>query len=97
MKKQFFLKLMPPRQTFLMDMAPEEQAIMQKHVGYWTSLLSDGTVIVFGPVFDQNGGYGAGIVCVDNEDQLKYLISNDPANGLNHYEYFPMMAIFKQN
>ena len=96
MKRYFFLKLNPPRPTFVMDMTAEEKGIMQKHVGYWTSLLNDGTAIVFGPVPDPSGGYGAGVVSVNSEEHLKELIANDPANGLNKYEYYPMMAIFKQ-
>jgi hypothetical protein len=97
MKKYFFLKLNPPRQTFVMDMTPEEKIIMQKHVGYWGALLNDGIAIVFGPVLDPKGGYGAGVVSVDSEEHLKQVIANDPANGLNQYEYYPMMAVFKQN
>lgn len=81
----------------MMDMTDGEKAIMHKHVGYWTALLNDGIAIVFGPVMAPGGGYGAGVVTVDSEDQLKEIIANDPANGLNNYEYFPMRAVFKQN
>ncbi|ESU19810.1 hypothetical protein FEDK69T_30660 [Flavobacterium enshiense DK69] len=94
-KQQFFLKLNPPRPTFMIDMTTEEKAVMQNHVAYWTSLLDDGTAIVFGPVSDPNGGYGVGVVSVDNEEHLKKIIENDPANGLNKYEFYTMRAIFK--
>jgi|SRR5687768_12370467 len=96
-KQNFFLKLNPPRPTFMMDMTGDEREIMQKHVSYWTSLLDEGTAIVFGPVFDPKGGYGAGVVSVDNEEHLKKIIANDPANGLNKYEFYPMRAVFKQS
>jgi uncharacterized protein len=96
-KQQFFLKLNPPRPTFIMDMTADEKATMQSHVTYWTSLLNDGIVIVFGPVFDPNGGFGVGVVSVDSEEHLKKIIDNDPANGLNKYEFYPMRAVFKQN
>jgi hypothetical protein len=43
---------------------------MQQHVGYWTLFLNDGTAIVFGPVFDPKGGYGAGVVSVESEGHL---------------------------
>jgi uncharacterized protein len=95
-KQQFFLKLNPPRPTFMMDMTADEKAIMQKHVAYWTGLLNENIAIVFGPVLDPKGGHGAGVVSVDNEEHLKQIIANDPANGLNQYEYYPMRAIFKQ-
>jgi hypothetical protein len=96
-KTWFFLKLNPPRASFMQDMTPDEKTIMQKHVAYWRTLLSDGIAIVYGPVLDPKGGYGVGVVSVDSEEHLKQLIVNDPANGLNQYEYYPMMAVFKQD
>jgi uncharacterized protein YciI len=95
-QKHFFLKLNPPRPSFIMDMTEEEKEIMQQHVAYWSTLLNEGTAIVYGPVFDPKGGYGAGVVTVDNEEQLNRLIANDPANGLNTYEFYPMRAVYKQ-
>ena len=94
-KQQFYLKLNPPRPTFMMDMTEDEKTIMQKHVEYWTKLLNEGIAIVFGPVMDPAGVYGVGVVLVDSEEVLKWIINNDPANGINKYEYFPMRAIFK--
>jgi hypothetical protein len=38
-KKHFFLKLNPPRTSFMHDMTDEERRIMQKHVEYWAVLL----------------------------------------------------------
>jgi len=95
-KKAFFLKLNPPRPTFVMDMNDEERAIMQQHVHYWSTLLERGLAVVYGPVLDPKGGYGAGVVSVDSEEELKKLINDDPANGLNKYEYYPMKAVFKK-
>lgn len=94
--QQFFLKLNPPRATFMMDMTDAEKATMQQHVGYWNGLLEQGIAVVFGPVFDPKGGYGAGVVAVDSEEHLKKVIAEDPANGLNHYEYYPMRAVYKK-
>jgi hypothetical protein len=51
-KQHFFLKLNPPRASFINDMTNEERSVMQKHVEYWSLLLQEGTAIVFGPVFD---------------------------------------------
>jgi uncharacterized protein len=93
--KQFFLKLNPPRPTFMADMSEAEKEIMYAHVNYWNGLLESGIAIVFGPVFDPKGGYGAGVVSVDSEEHLEQLIANDPANGLNRYEFYPMRAVFK--
>lgn len=95
-KKNFFLKLNPPRTTFMQDMTDDERDIMQKHVAYWAPFVQDGTVIVLGPVMDTSGGYGIAVVAVDSEEQLDGLIAKDPANGLNRYEVHPMRAVTKQ-
>ena len=92
-KKYYFLKLNPPRSTFARDMTQEERNIMHQHVAYWTDLMNKGFVIVFGPVSDPKGVYGIGIVVVDNPEQVTEFIANDPANGLNKYEYYSMMAV----
>ena len=95
MKQYYFLKLNPPRKSFMADMTAEERVIMQKHVEYWKPYVDNGTVIVLGPVFAPEGGYGIAVVEVDDEEQLNWLIANDPANGLNSYEHYPMRAVFK--
>lgn len=92
-KKYFFLKLNPPRASFMMDMSEEERTIMQQHVAYWAQYVNDGTVVVLGPVMDPKGGYGVAVVAVDDEDQLHRMIADDPANGLNSYEFYPMRAV----
>ena len=94
-KKYFFLKLNPPRASFTMDMTDSEKAVMLAHVEFWKPYIQDGTVIVLGPVLDPKGGYGVGILRVDNKEQVTEIISKDPANGLNTYEVHPMMAVTK--
>lgn len=96
-KNHFFLKLIPPRPTFAMDMTQDERNIMMQHVAYWTNLLNKNIAIVFGPVMDPNGAYGVGVVEVNSEEEVNDLIANDPANGLNRYEKFPMRAVTKSN
>jgi len=96
-KKHFFLKLNPPRASFTIDMSADERNIMLKHVAYWSTYVNDGTVIVLGPVMDPKGGYGIAVVAVESESQLEQLIANDPANGLNSYEVYPMRAVTKQS
>ena len=92
----FFLKLNPPRPSFMKDMTDEERSIMKQHVEYWKSYVEQRIMIVLGPVMDPKGGYGIGIIRVKDEDELKLLISNDPANGLNSYEWHPMRAVTKE-
>jgi uncharacterized protein YciI len=74
-------------------MTDDERAIMQKHVAYLTGYLEKGIVKVFGPVFHPEGAFGIGIVEVDTEEQLKEIITGDPASSINKYEYYPMRAI----
>ena len=95
-KKHFFMKLIPPRSTFMIDMTDAEKATMQQHVIYWAKLLEKGTAIAYGPVLDPKGGYGVGVICVDTDEELQQLMANDPANGLNKYEFAPMKAVYKQ-
>jgi len=96
-KQHFFLKLIPPRPTFAMDMTQDERNIMMQHVAYWTELMNRNIAIVFGPVMDPNGVYGIGVVEVNSEEEVNVLIENDPANGLNKYEKFAMQAVTKSN
>jgi uncharacterized protein len=93
----YMLKLIPPRATFAQDMSPEERAVMQQHLTYWTDLMNEGIAIVFGPVLDPKGAYGLGIVEVETEEQLRALTENDPAARINTYEAYPMMAVTRKS
>ena len=94
MDKQFFvLHLIPSRPDFVTTMTNQEKSIMSQHIAYWTEKLNQGKVYAFGPVMDPKGIYGLGVVSVDNEQELKDFISNDPACQINRYEYFPMKAV----
>ena len=95
-KKYFALYLLPARSDFAQTMTDEERNIMQQHVGYWTTKMNEGKVLVFGPVMDPEEVYGLGIVSVDDEQEVKDLIANDPAAKINRYEYYPMRAIVRQ-
>ena len=94
-KKHFFLKLNPPRASFMVDMNEEERQIMLNHIAFWKPFVENGTVIVLGPVMDPKVGFGIAVVAVDNEEELTAIISKDPANGLNNYEVYPMRAVTK--
>ena len=92
-KKYFVLHLLPSRPDFAQTMTDEERAVMLKHVAYWTEMMNKGKVLVFGPVLDPNQVYGLGIVAVQDEEEVRNLIANDPATKINRYEYFPMKAV----
>jgi uncharacterized protein YciI len=74
-------------------MTDEERTIMMKHVGYWTEIMNKGKVLAFGPVLDPKEVYGLGIIAVDDEQEVKDFIANDPAAKINRYEYFLMKAV----
>ena len=92
-KKYFVLHLLPSRSNFAQTMTEEERSIMRKHIAYWTKIMNEGKVLVFGPVLDPNEVYGLGIISVDTEQEVKDFIANDPASAINKYEYYPMIAI----
>jgi len=90
------LKLNPPRPTFAQDMSDDERAIMMQHVAYWRDLMEKGFALVYGPVLDPKAVYGLGIIAADSQEQVEEFIKHDPANGLNWYEFYPMMAVTPQ-
>jgi uncharacterized protein len=89
----YFLKLVPCRPTFALDMTANEREIMQQHVAYWQSIMQQGKVVVFGPVMDPKGPYGMGIVDADDENAIRRFIAGDPASAINTYEFYPMRAV----
>src|SRR5215210_7376278 len=89
----FFCRLNPPRPSFANDMSHEERELMGAHFAYWTPLLEDGRVLVFGLVDDPTGPWGATIVNVDDEEAARALTDDDPvirAGEGFHYDVFPM-------
>lgn len=95
-KKYYYLRLNPPKASFMQDMTAEEKAIMQQHVAYWNPYVENGTVIVLGPVYDSAGGFGMAVLAVDSDEQLQELLNLDPANSLGNYDIFPMRAVTKR-
>jgi uncharacterized protein YciI len=92
--RYYFCKLIPPRPTFQQDMTEGERALMMRHVAYWTELAQRGVAVAFGPVADPSGGYGIGIVELDDEADVNELERNDPTieSGLGFkYEVRPML------
>ncbi len=92
----FFCKLIAPRPTFAMDMNDRERALMQQHVAYWTAMLDEGVVLVFGPVMDPNGPYGMGIFEAADEADVRRRTGADPVMMANigfKVEIVPMRAV----
>jgi uncharacterized protein len=86
----FCVKTDNPRPTFQLDMTPAERAAMEQHVHYWSGHAKAGRAIAFGPVADPAGVYGILIANLEDEDELKRLLAQDPAREILTYSYFPM-------
>ena len=76
--RYFFCKLTPPRPTFMADMTDGERQLMRQHVAYWSDLAANGSVIVFGPVADPQGGYGVAVVEAPDEATVREWSTHDP-------------------
>jgi uncharacterized protein len=74
----FVFRLKAPRPTFALDMTAEEQEIMSRHAAYWQPLIDSGQMVVFGPVLDDTGSWGLGVVEAEDEDELRAYAAGDP-------------------
>jgi uncharacterized protein YciI len=74
----FVIRLIAPRPTFALDMTDEERAIMGRHAAHWQPFIDSGQMVVFGPVLDETGSWGLGVVEADDEDELRAYAAGDP-------------------
>ncbi|HEY4929453.1 MAG TPA: YciI family protein [Acidimicrobiales bacterium] len=94
--KGFVFRLIPPRPDFASDLSDDERAIISEHAGYWSGLAAQGTALAFGPVADPAGGYGIGIIVVDDLQAAEALRDADPAVTSPHgfrSEISPMLRL----
>jgi uncharacterized protein YciI len=92
----FVFRLISPRPTFVHDMTDEERAIMVRHAAYWQPYLDSGQMVVFGPILDDTGSWGLGVVEADDEQALRAFADNDPVvtTGTGKIELGRMLAGF---
>ena len=92
----FVFRLKAPRPTFAVDMSDEEREIMGRHAAYWRPYIDSGQMVVFGPVLDETGSWGLGVIDADDEDELRAFASRDPAvtSGTADLEIGRMLAGF---
>ena len=96
----FFCKLIPPRPSFAFDQNASEKALMGQHAAYWTGMLNEGAVVVFGPVMDPKGPFGMGVIEAADETEVKRRTDADPVMkaGIGFkLEITPMRAITRQS
>lgn len=74
----FVFRLQAPRPTFALDMSDEEREIMGRHAAHWQPWIDSGRMVVFGPVLDDTGSWGLGVVEAEDEDELRAFAARDP-------------------
>lgn len=52
---------------------------MGRHAAYWQPLIESGQMVVFGPVIDETGSWGLGVVEAEDEEELVSFAAGDPA------------------
>lgn len=92
----FVFRLTAPRPTFALDMTDDEREIMGRHAAYWQPMIDAGRMVVFGPVLDNGGSWGLGVVEGDDEDELRAFAAGDPVvtTGTGEIEVGKMLAGF---
>jgi hypothetical protein len=90
----FLFRLIPPRADFAQTMTADEQKAMAEHMTYWEQLMSDGKVLVYGPVADPEGVWGMGVMRVADRAEVLEIGERDPsvAAGVNTFEVFEIIG-----
>jgi uncharacterized protein len=94
--KTWFVRLIPPRPTFMQDITESEQKIMQEHLVYLKGLYAKGVLIFGGPVLEPKGVYGVLVFEAATEDEARAIASADPSvkAGVNRIEVAEMRVAF---
>jgi len=71
---------------------------MSRHAAHWQPYVDSGRMVVFGPVLDDTGSWGLGVIEVDDEDdgELRAFAARDPVvtSGIADMEIGEMLAGF---
>ncbi len=51
---------------------------MARHAAHWAPYIESGQMVVFGPVLDQTGSWGLGVVEARDEQELRAFADEDP-------------------
>jgi uncharacterized protein len=92
----FVFRLIAPRPTFAQDMTDQERDVMARHAAHWQPYLDSGQMVVFGPVLDDTGSWGLGVVEADDERELRAFAAKDPVvtTGTGKIELGSMLSGF---
>jgi uncharacterized protein len=94
--KTWFIRLIPPRPTFIEDMTPAEGAAMDQHYLYWKAQFERGVCVFGGPVLDPRGPYGVLAIRAASQEEAQALANGDPSvkAGINKVEVAEMKIAF---
>lgn len=69
---------------------------MSRHAAYWQPYIDSGQMVVFGPVLDDTGSWGLGVIEAEDEDELRAFAAHDPVvtSGTADMEIGKMLAGF---
>jgi uncharacterized protein YciI len=94
----FVVRLTPPRPSFALDLSDEERDVMGRHAAHWQRYVDSGQMVVFGPVVDDAGSWGLGVLEADDEDEdeLRAFAASDPVvtTGTGQIEIGKMLGAF---
>jgi uncharacterized protein YciI len=95
-KKAWFIRLIPPRSTFVQDMTDAEKNLMEQHFLYWKGMFEKGVCVFGGPVLDPKGVYGVLAIMASSEEEARAIAADDPSvkGGVNHIEVAEMRIAF---
>jgi uncharacterized protein YciI len=94
--KAWFVRLIPPRTTFLQDITVSEKEVMGRHLVYLKALYDKGTLVFGGPVLDPKGVYGVLVIKAASEDEARAIAGADPSvqAGVSRIEVAEMRVAF---
>jgi len=52
---------------------------MGRHAAYWKPYIDSGQMVIFGPVLEETGSWGLGVVEAEDEKELRAFAQGDPA------------------
>jgi uncharacterized protein YciI len=92
----FVFRLLAPRPDFALDMTDAEREIMARHAAYWQPFIDSGQMVFFGPVLDDTGSWGLGVVEGEDEAEFMAFAAGDPVvtTGTAKIEVGKMLAGF---
>lgn len=91
----FYMRLIPPRATFVMDMTEDERRLMEAHAEYLKGFFDQGKILAYGPVLDRAAPFGIALFDVAAEADARAIMDADPTivAKLNRYELAPMRVV----